>query len=78
MNGPEVYGVIFAVGPGKVSTNVIWTGSDDGLVHLTRDGGKTWTNVTPREMPEFGRVSQIDASRFNPGAAYVSVRRPTA
>ncbi|HEY0995796.1 MAG TPA: glycosyl hydrolase [Gemmatimonadaceae bacterium] len=76
MNGPEVYGVIFAVGPGKVSTNVIWTGSDDGLVHLTRDGGKTWTNVTPREMPEFGRVSQIDASRFNPGAAYVSVRRP--
>jgi hypothetical protein len=68
--------VIFAVGPGKTTTNIIWTGSDDGLVHVTRDGGKSWTNVTPKGMPEFGRVSQIDASRFNPGAAYVSVRRP--
>ncbi len=76
MNGPEVYAVIFAVGPGKKDVNIIWTGSDDGLVHVTRDGGKTWANVTPKEMPDFGRVSQIDASSFNPGAAYVSVRRP--
>jgi hypothetical protein len=76
MNGPEVYGTIFSVGPGKREAGVIWTGSDDGLVHVTRDGGKTWTNVTPKEMPEFGRVSQIDASAFNSGAAYVSVRRP--
>jgi hypothetical protein len=43
---------------------------------VTRDGGKTWTNVTPKEMPEFGRVSQIDASVFNPGGAYVAVKRP--
>jgi len=76
MNGPEVYATIFAVGPGKRDLNVIWTGSDDGLVHVTRDGGKTWTNVTPPGMPEFGRVSQIDASAFNSGAAYISVRRP--
>lgn len=76
MNGPEVYAVIFAVGPSKKDVNVIWTGSDDGLVHVTRDGGKTWTNVTPPGMPDFGRVSQIDASAFNAGAAYVSVRRP--
>jgi photosystem II stability/assembly factor-like uncharacterized protein len=76
MNGPEVYAVIFAVGPGKRDVNVIWTGSDDGLVHVTRDGGKTWTNVTPKDMPEFGRVSQIDASSFESGTAYVSVRRP--
>ena len=76
MNGPEVYGVIFSVGPGKKTTNTIWTGSDDGLVHVTRNGGKTWTNVTPRDMPDFGRVSQIDASAFNDGAAYVSVRKP--
>jgi len=76
MNGPEVYAVIFALAPGKKDVNLIWTGSDDGLVHVTRDGGKTWTNVTPREMPAFGRVSQIDASAFNDGAAYVSVRRP--
>jgi hypothetical protein len=76
MNGPEVYATIFSVGPGKRDVNVIWTGSDDGLVHLTRDGGKTWSNVTPRDMPEFGRVSQIDASSFGSGTAYLSVRRP--
>lgn len=76
MNGPEVYATIFSVGPGKRDVNVIWTGSDDGLVHVTRDGGKTWTNVTPREMPDFGRVSQIDASIFDSGTAYVSVRKP--
>ncbi|MFZ9899059.1 MAG: WD40/YVTN/BNR-like repeat-containing protein [Gemmatimonadaceae bacterium] len=76
MNGPEVYATIFSVAPGKRDVNVIWTGSDDGLVHVTRDGGKTWTNVTPREMPEFGRVSQIDASAFDSGTAYVSVRKP--
>ena len=76
MNGPEVYAVIFALGPGKKNTNVLWAGSDDGLMHVTRDGGKTWTNVTPQAMPAFGRVSMIDASAFNDGAAYVSVRRP--
>jgi len=76
MNGPEVYGTIFSIGPGKKSVNTIWTGSDDGLVYVTRDGGTTWTNVTPKDMPAFGRVSQIDASAFNDGAAYVSVRRP--
>ncbi len=76
MNGPEVYAVIFAVGPGKKDINTIWTGSDDGLVHVTRDGGKTWTNVTPKDMPDFGRVSQIDASSFEPGGAYIAVKRP--
>ena len=76
MNGPEVYATIFAIGPGKTDANLIWVGSDDGLVHVTRDGGKTWTNITPKEMPEFGRVSMIDASRFDAGTAYVSVRKP--
>ena len=76
MNGPEVYATIFSVGPSKVDVNVIWTGSDDGLVHVTRDFGKTWTNVTPKGMPEFGRVTQIDASKFAAGTAYLSVRRP--
>ncbi|MFN8580321.1 MAG: hypothetical protein U0163_04995 [Gemmatimonadaceae bacterium] len=76
MNGPEVYAVIFSIGPSKKDINVIWTGSDDGLVHVTRDGGKTWKNVTPKDMPDFGRVSQIDASNFSAGTAYISVRRP--
>ena len=76
MNGPEVYATIFAVGPGKRDINVIWTGSDDGLVHVTQDGGKTWKNVTPKDMPDFGRVSQIDASPFVAGGAFIAVKRP--
>ena len=75
MNGPEVYATIFAVGPGKVDIDVIWTGSDDGLVYVTRDGGGNWTDVTPPDMPDFGRVSLIDASAFDAGRAYVSARR---
>ncbi len=75
MNGPEVYATIFAVGPGKVDIDVTWTGSDDGLVHVTRDGGESWANVTPPDMPDFGRVSLIDASAFDAGRAYVSARR---
>jgi photosystem II stability/assembly factor-like uncharacterized protein len=76
MNSPEIYGTVFALAPGKTDVNILWAGSDDGLVHVTRDGGRTWTNVTPREMPEFGRVSQIDASQFDAGTAYVSVKKP--
>jgi photosystem II stability/assembly factor-like uncharacterized protein len=76
MNSPEIYGTVFALAPGKTDANVIWAGSDDGLVHVTRDGGKSWTNVTPKDMPEFGRVSQIDASSFDAGTAYVSVKKP--
>ncbi len=76
MNAPEVYATIFAIGPSKKDVNVIWTGSDDGLIYITRDGGKHWTNVTPKDMPDFGRVSQIDASAFDGGAAYVAVKRP--
>ncbi len=76
MNGPEVYATIFSLGPGKVDSDVIWTGSDDGLVYVTRDDGANWTNVTPADMPNSGRVSQIDASAFNAGKAYVSARLP--
>jgi photosystem II stability/assembly factor-like uncharacterized protein len=76
MNSPEIYATVFALGPGKKNVNVIWAGSDDGLIHVTRNGGQTWTNVTPKDMPELGRVSQIDASSFDDGTAYVAVKRP--
>ena len=75
MNGPEVYATIFAVAPSKRTTNVIWTGSDDGIISVTKDGGKTWSNVTPKDMPDFGRVSLIDASAFDSATAYVAVKR---
>ena len=67
---------MFSLGPGKTDVNILWAGSDDGVIQITRDGGKTWTHVTPKEMPDFGRVSQIDASAFDAGAAYVAVKKP--
>jgi photosystem II stability/assembly factor-like uncharacterized protein len=76
MNAPEVYALVFAIGPSKRDVNTIWAGSDDGLIHVTKDGGKTWSNVTPKEMPDFGRVSIIDASAFDVASAYVAVKRP--
>jgi photosystem II stability/assembly factor-like uncharacterized protein len=76
MNAPEVYATVFALGPGKTDANVLWTGSDDGVISVTRDGGKSWATVTPKEMPELGRVSQIDASAFDAGTAYVAVKKP--
>jgi photosystem II stability/assembly factor-like uncharacterized protein len=75
MNSPEIYGTVFSLGPGKRDANVIWAGSDDGLVHVTRDGGKTWANVTPRDMPDLGRVSQVDGSSFDNGTAYMAVKK---
>ena len=75
MNSPEIYGTVFSIGPGKKDVNLIWAGSDDGLIQVTRDGGKTWSNVTPPDMPEFGRVSQIDASSFDNGTVYVAVKK---
>ncbi len=76
MNSPEVYATVFALGPSKKDVNVLWAGSDDGLINVTRDGGKTWKNVTPKDMPDFGRVSIIDASAFDAGTAYVAVKKP--
>jgi hypothetical protein len=74
-NGPEIYGTIFTIAPSRRDANTIWTGSDDGLVHVTRDGGKTWQNVTPAGLPEFSRVSLIEASPHTPGGAYLAAKR---
>ena len=71
----EYYATIFAIAESPVVTGEIWTGSDDGLIYLTRDGGKTWANVTPKDMAPFTRVSIIEASHFAPGTAYVAANR---
>jgi hypothetical protein len=76
MNGPEIYATVFTLAPSRRAVDLLWAGSDDGLIHVTRDGGKSWTNVTPKQMPEFGRVSLIDASAFDAGTAYAAVKRP--
>ncbi|HEV3196553.1 MAG TPA: glycosyl hydrolase [Bryobacteraceae bacterium] len=73
-NGPEIYGTIFTIAPSRKEADTIWTGSDDGVVQITRDGGKSWNKITPPGMPDFGRVSLIDASPNNPAAAYVAVK----
>jgi photosystem II stability/assembly factor-like uncharacterized protein len=75
MNGPEIFGTIFTIAPSKKERGTIWAGSDDGLVHLTRDEGKTWTNVTPPDLPEFSRVSMIEASAHDAATAYLAAKR---
>jgi len=68
-------GVIYAVAPSYKDSKVIWAGTDDGLVHVTWDGGKKWTNVTPPSITSWSKISQIDAGRFDAKTAYVSVNR---
>jgi photosystem II stability/assembly factor-like uncharacterized protein len=73
--GVETYAVVFALAPSPIDGNVIWAGSDDGLIHVTRDGGANWTKITPPDLPEFARVSFIEASPHDPGTAYVAANR---
>jgi|SRR5579864_8061682 len=73
--GVEVYDTIFSVVESPLQKDLIWAGSDDGLVHITTDGGKNWSNVTPKKMPEWGTVSMIEASPHSAGIAYVAVQR---
>lgn len=69
------YCTIFAVAESPVKKDLIWVGSDDGLVHITMDGGKNWENVTPKEMPEWSRVSIIEASPHDAASACLAVNR---
>jgi photosystem II stability/assembly factor-like uncharacterized protein len=75
MNGPEIYATIFALAPSYHDINTIWTGSDDGKVHITRDGGKNWKDITPKDLPKYSRISIIDESRHNPGTLYLAANR---
>ena len=74
-SGTEYYDTIFVVAESPVTKGLIWAGTDDGLIHITRDAGKNWSNVTPKDLPEWSRVSQIDPSPFDAGTAYVAVDR---
>lgn len=68
-------GVIYSLAPSYVDAKLIWAGTDDGLVWITRDGGAHWRDVTPPALGPWSRVTQIDASHFDPRTAYVSVSR---
>ena len=68
-------GVVYALAPSYKNVNTIWAGTDDGLLHITNDGGKKWTNITPKEITSWSKISQIDASRYDNLTAYVAVNR---
>jgi photosystem II stability/assembly factor-like uncharacterized protein len=71
----DFYCTISTIAESRAQKGVLWVGSDDGLVHLTRDGGKSWHNVTPKEMPEWSRVNLVEASPHDAATAYLAVNR---
>ncbi len=73
--GVEYYATIFTVAEGTHDANVLWTGSDDGLVHITHNGGQDWTDITPEDMPEWMMINDIVASPFESGGAYMAGTR---
>jgi photosystem II stability/assembly factor-like uncharacterized protein len=68
-------GVVYTIAPSPLSAGQIWAGTDTGLIQLTRDGGKTWNNVTPSELSDWSKISIIEASHFAAGTAYAAVDR---
>lgn len=68
-------GVIYSVAPSYVDVNTIWCGTDDGLIHVTHDGGKTWNNVTPPQITSWSKVSLMDASHTDKNTAYAAVNK---
>ncbi|MEX2315227.1 MAG: glycosyl hydrolase, partial [Thermomicrobiales bacterium] len=74
-SGAEVYATVFTIAPSTLDANVIWTGSDDGLVHVTRDGGATWDDATPSMIPDWALMSIIEASPHDAGTAYLAATR---
>ena len=73
--GVEYYCTIFVITPSNQEKGVIWIGTDDGRVHITKNGGKSWTDITPNNMPKWGMVNSIDQSPHDPATAYMAVTR---
>jgi len=75
VTGEEFYSTLYAITESPLEAGVIWTGANDGPFHVTRDNGKTWKNITPKDLPQGGRVAWIDASQHRRGSAYFAVYR---
>ena len=73
--GAEYYGTIFAFAESPIEKGLLWAGSDDGLVHISRDNGKSWRNVTPSALPEWTLISIIEASPHDAATAYIAATR---
>jgi len=70
---PSRRGVIYTIAPSYLDLDTIWAGTDDGLIHVTRDGGRTWADVTPSQLAPWAKVSLMDASHFDVGTAYAAI-----
>ena len=75
ITGEEYYSTLYSIRESKLKEGLIWTGSNDGLISLTKDGGQTWENVTPKKLPKGGRVESVEPSQFDPAKAYIAVDR---
>jgi photosystem II stability/assembly factor-like uncharacterized protein len=75
VTGEEFYSTLYAISESKLEPGVIWTGANDGPFHITRDNGKTWRDITPRDLPKGGRVQYIETSPHRKGSAYYAVYR---
>jgi len=73
--GAEVYCTIFALAESPLRAGLLWAGSDDGLIHVSEDGGRTWQDVTPKDLPEWALISIVEASPHDPATAYVAATR---
>ena len=73
--GVEYYATIFAAEESALQEGLIWVGSDDGLVHVTKDGGKNWENVTPKGLPEWAQINSLETSDHDAGTAYIAATR---
>jgi len=73
--GTKYYDTVFSIAPSPVTKGLIWAGTDDGLIQFTHDEGKTWSNVTPKDLPEWSRISLVEASPHDAATAYVAVDR---
>jgi hypothetical protein len=69
------FGVVYTISPSPISATTVWTGTDDGLIHVTRDDGKNWINVTPPDLTSWSKVSQVEAGHFDVETAYASIDR---
>jgi len=73
--GAEMYATVFALAESPLEKGLLWAGSDDGLVHVSKDGGENWENVTPRILPEWSMVSMLEPSPFDAGTCYMATTR---
>ncbi|MDC0008366.1 hypothetical protein OAE12_01520, partial [bacterium] len=75
ITGEEYYSTLYSIRESKLKEGLIWTGSNDGVISVTKDGGTTWNNVTPKKLPKGGRVESVEPSQHDMATAYIAVDR---